>query len=59
LIRVSLRETTSKKVIFDYELLTKEERALVASGHTVHIVTNAKSEVTALPEDIRRRIAEG
>jgi acyl-CoA thioester hydrolase len=58
LIRVSLREITPKKVIFDYELLTKEERKLIASGYTVHIVTNAKAEVSILPEELLKKISK-
>jgi acyl-CoA thioester hydrolase len=56
-IRVSLREIAAKKVVFDYELLTKEDRKVVALGYTVHIVTNAKAEVSALPEQLRKKIA--
>jgi acyl-CoA thioesterase FadM len=55
---VSLREITPKKVIFDYELLTKEERKLIASGYTVHIVTNAKAEVSILPEELLKKISK-
>ncbi len=56
-IRVSLREAAAKKVVFDYELLTRKERKLIASGHTVHIVTNARAEVSALPEDLLKKIS--
>lgn len=56
-IRTSLRESTPKKFVFDYELLTKEDRTLVAAGYTIHIVTNLRSEVTPLPEEIRAKIA--
>jgi acyl-CoA thioester hydrolase len=56
-VRVSLREITPKKVVFDYELLTKQERTLVASGYTVHIVTNAKAEVSVLPEQFLKKIS--
>jgi acyl-CoA thioester hydrolase len=57
LIRVSLRESTAKKFVFDYELLTKEERTLIASGYTTHIVINRRGEVADLPEEVRARIA--
>jgi acyl-CoA thioester hydrolase len=57
LVRVSLREISAKKLVFDYELLTKEERKIVASGYTVHIVTNGRAEVSALPEQLREKIA--
>ena len=56
-IRVSLREITPKKVVFDYELLTKEERKLIATGYTVHVVTNAKAEVSTLPEELLKKIS--
>jgi acyl-CoA thioester hydrolase len=56
-IRVSLRESTPKKFVFDYELLTKEDRTLVAAGYTIHIVTNRRSEVTPLPEELRAKIS--
>jgi acyl-CoA thioester hydrolase len=59
LIRVALREATTKKVIFDYEILSKEERGLLASGYTVHIVTNARGKVSLLPKSILRQIAGG
>jgi len=43
--------------VFDYELLTKEERTLIASGYTTHIVINQRGEVADLPEEVRARIA--
>ena len=57
IIRVSLRESTPKKFVFDYALLTKEERTLVAEGYTVHIVTNRRGEVSAIPDPLRAKIA--
>ncbi len=57
IIRVSLREMTSKKAIFDYELLTKEDKKLIASGSTVHIVTNSEGQVRLLPENVVKKIA--
>jgi acyl-CoA thioester hydrolase len=56
IIRVSLRESTPKKVAFDYELLAKDDRRLVASGYTIHIVTNKRGEVSSLPDAILARI---
>lgn len=52
LIRTKLREAAPKKVIFDYEILSRDERTLLASGYTVHIATNARAEVSPLPRDI-------
>jgi acyl-CoA thioester hydrolase len=57
IIRVTLREAASKKVVFDYEILTKEERGLVASGYTVHIVTDARGEVSALPAAVLEKLS--
>jgi acyl-CoA thioester hydrolase len=56
LIRVSLKEMTPKKAVFSYEILTMSEKKLVAAGYTVHIVTNSKAEVSALPDDILNKI---
>jgi len=55
LIRVTLREKTPKKFVFDYEILSKVDRRLIASGYTVHIVTNARAEVCSLPEDLLQK----
>jgi len=57
IIRVTLREATSKKIVFDYEILTKEDRSLVASGYTVHIATNARGEVSPLPTPVLDKIS--
>lgn len=57
IIRVTLRESTPKKFVFDYEILTKQERTLAAEGYTVHIVTNRGSEVTPLPDPLRAQIS--
>jgi acyl-CoA thioester hydrolase len=56
LIRVTLREATPKKVVFDYEILALPDRSPVASGYTIHIATNARGEVRTLPEPILERI---
>ncbi|MFQ6110318.1 MAG: acyl-CoA thioesterase, partial [Candidatus Aminicenantales bacterium] len=56
LIRVTLEELSPKKAVFSYELLTFEERDLIATGSTVHIVTDLKSRVRPLPEPILKRL---
>jgi acyl-CoA thioester hydrolase len=56
IIRVTLREAATKKVVFDYEILTKEERRLVASGYTVHVSTDARGEVSALPAAVLEKL---
>ena len=52
IIRVFLENITPKKLEFAYELVTKEEKKLIASGHTVHIVTNAEAKTCSLPPHI-------
>jgi acyl-CoA thioester hydrolase len=58
IVRVTLRETTRKKVTFEYEILSKADRKLIASGHTVHIATNAAGEVSPLPQSILDRLIQ-
>ena len=57
IVRVTLREATSKKVVFDYEILTQEDRSLVASGYTVHLATNARGEISPLPAPVLDKIS--
>ncbi len=56
LIRVSLKEITQKKAVFNYEMLSKKDKKLVASGYTIHIATDAKSNVCTLPPDIINKL---
>lgn len=56
IIRVSLEEITPKKVVFSYELLTGREKKLIASGYTVHLVTNSEARVISLPPEILNKI---
>ncbi len=56
LIRVFLEEITPKKMIFAYELVTKKEKKLIATGHTVHVATNANAEVRSLPPEILNKL---
>jgi len=51
-IRVFLKEITPKKIMFVYELVTKEEKKLIASGYTIHVVTNSKAKACSLPPHI-------
>jgi len=56
LIRAALREATSKKAVFDYEILVQPDRRLVASGYTLHIATNARGEVCPLPAPVLKKL---
>lgn len=55
-IQVSLQDITAKKVVFSYQLLSENKKQLIAKGYTIHIVTNAKSEVKKFPEDIINKL---
>jgi acyl-CoA thioester hydrolase len=56
IIQSTLKDATPKKVVFQYKLLSKKEKTLIASGYTIHIVTNAKAEVCSLPASILDKI---
>jgi len=56
LIRVFLKEISPKKAVFAYELVTKDEKKLIASGYTVHIVTDSKAKVCSLPPHIIEKL---
>jgi acyl-CoA thioester hydrolase len=56
IIRVFLESITPKKIEFVYELVTTEEKKLIASGHTVHIVTNSEAKTCSLPPHIIDRL---
>ena len=56
IIRIFLKEATEKKIVFNYELLSSDKKQVIAYGHTVHISTNIKGEVTPLPEAILEKL---
>jgi acyl-CoA thioester hydrolase len=49
-IRTRLKTVRESIVVFSYELVRADSRALVAEGETTHIVTDSKMKVAALPE---------
>jgi acyl-CoA thioester hydrolase len=49
-IRTRLKTVRESIVVFGYELVRADSRALVAEGETTHIVTDSKMKVAALPE---------
>lgn len=53
-IRVILDQLTPRKVVFKYEI--SKDNITIASGYTVHLVTNSKTEVCSLPADIIEKI---
>lgn len=58
LIRVFLKEISPKKAVFSYELVTKKEKKLIATGYTVHVATNSKAEVRSIPTSILDKLKD-
>jgi len=58
LVRVALAEMTPRKFVFLYEIVGREDRVLRASGHTVHLVVDGRSEKSALPADLFGRLRD-
>lgn len=52
LIRISVEDIKPKKIIFNYELVTWKDKKLIATGRTVHVVTNSQAKVCSLADDI-------
>ena len=50
LIRTRLKTVRESVVVFSYELVRADSKALVAEGETTHIVTDSKMKIAALPE---------
>jgi acyl-CoA thioester hydrolase len=50
LIRTRLKKVRESVVVFSYELVRAEGKALLAEGETTHIVTDSKMNVATLPE---------
>ena len=56
LIHAGLREVSARKIVFEYRLVKKADGELAATGHTVHVVTDARGRTSSLPEDILRLV---
>jgi acyl-CoA thioester hydrolase len=52
IVRTVLREATPKKFVFDYDVLRKDDREVLATGHTVHIIVNREGHVSPLPPEV-------
>ncbi len=55
-IKVSLIEALPKKIVFQYKIHSLDKNRLAAHGRTVHIPTNAKTEVIRLPDDLLQKL---
>ena len=49
-VRTRLKTVRESVVVFSYELVRADSRALLAEGETTHIVTDSKMKVAALPK---------
>jgi acyl-CoA thioester hydrolase len=49
-VRTRLKAVREKVIVFSYELVRADNRALLAEGETTHVVTDAKMKVATLPE---------
>jgi acyl-CoA thioester hydrolase len=58
LIHVGLNDVSARKVVFEYRLIRQADGELVATGQTVHIVTDPQGRTSSLPEDILRLIQD-
>jgi len=52
IIRTVLREATLKKFVFVYDVLRKDDREVLATGHTVHITVNRQGRASQLPPEV-------
>jgi acyl-CoA thioester hydrolase len=56
IVRTSLRQAAAKKFVFDYEVLRKENREVLATGQTVHLVVDRRGKVAPLPQELLDRL---
>ena len=49
-VLTQIKNVRSSLLHFSYEILREADRALLATGETMHIIVNSKLERTALPE---------
>jgi len=49
-VRTRLKKVRDSVIIFGYELVRASTGALLAEGHTTHVVTDANMKVTSLPD---------
>lgn len=56
LIKVTLKEISPRKLIFDYQLLSEDRKVLYASGETIHVVTDKELRLTSLPSGIYQKL---
>ncbi len=59
-LRIETRLTSlrSRQVGFAYAIYRADDQALLATGETLHLATDAQGRVTRLPEEARRALAQ-
>jgi len=56
LIKTTLREAKSLKIVFEYEIF--KENTLLVEGSTTHLPINRKGKVIRLPEEILKTLSK-
>ena len=57
-VRTQLKNMRESLLHFGYEIIRKDDGALLAEGDSTHIVVNSKFERTQLPETYRKAFVE-
>jgi acyl-CoA thioester hydrolase len=57
IVRTVLHEATAKKIVFSYEILGADDRKVLATGRTVHIVVSRQGRVSPLPPEVLEKLA--
>lgn len=52
-VRTKVREVGKASVTFSYEVTRKGEKAVLASGHTVHVTTTREGKTIRMPDWVR------
>ena len=55
-ILTSLDEITPKKAVFYYELVSKKNKKLIATGYSVHVVTDKNAKICSLPDELVKKL---
>jgi acyl-CoA thioester hydrolase len=56
-VRATARLASPARLAFDYEVVRRADRVLVASGHTVHVAVDRTGRPQRLPREVRALLA--
>ena len=60
IIETKISEIKEKSVRFEYKVIRKKDRKLLASGHTINVFVNKKKmKSIKIPDDVRKKIKIG